>query len=64
MAGETKTRTRSTWEARRKIRVPGLGDEAGRAAAEKVLTGIDGVVQVRVNAQKPVVVVDYLLYLI
>ena len=61
MAGETKTRTRSTWEVRRRIRVPGLGDEAGRAAAEKVLTGIDGVVQVRVKAHKPVVVVDYLL---
>jgi len=61
MAGETKTRTRSTWEVRRKIPVPGLRGEEGRAAAEKVLTEIDGVVQVRVKAHMPVVVVDYLL---
>jgi hypothetical protein len=61
MIQAAKTRTRSTWEVRRRIRVPGLRDEAGRVAAEEVLAGIDGVVQVTVKAQKPVVVVDYLL---
>jgi len=61
MIQATKTHTRSVWEVRRRIRVPGLRDEEGRAVAEKVLTDIDGVVQVRVKAQKPVVVVDYLL---
>ena len=61
MIASTKNRTRSAWEVRRRIRVPGLRDETGRAAAEQVLTDIDGVVQVSVDPEKPLVVVDYLL---
>lgn len=61
MIASTKNRTRSSWEVRRRIRVPGLRDEACRPAAEAVLRGIDGVVQVSVDRKKPVVVVDYLL---
>jgi len=57
----TKTQARSAWEVKRRIRVPGLKGEADRAAAEKVLIGIDGVVEVSVSRDRPVVVVDYLL---
>lgn len=61
MIASTKSRTRSSWEVRRRIRVPGLRDETRRVAAEQVLTRIDGVVQVSVERERPVVVVDYLL---
>lgn len=34
--------TDSAWEARRRIRVPGLRDNACKAAVERALTDLDG----------------------
>ena len=53
--------TDSAWEARRRIRVPGLRDNACKAAVERALTDVDGVLRVSVDPEKSRVVVDYLV---
>jgi copper chaperone CopZ len=53
--------TDSAWEVRRRIRVPALRDKAGKAAAERALTNVDGVRGVSVVPEKSRVVVDYLV---
>lgn len=53
--------TDSAWEVRRRIRVPGLRDKTGKAAVERALTDVDGVLRVSVDPEKSRVVVDYLV---
>jgi len=48
------------WKVRRRIQVPQLGLEAECAAVQRVLEGVDGVLQVSVDVAKGRVTVDYL----
>lgn len=55
------TATRSTWEVRRRIRVPSLSDPAAARRVEQVLGEIDGVRGVTTNCSKHAISVRYLI---
>ena len=61
MIAATKNETRSAWEVRRRLRVPGLRDKTGKAAAERALGDVDGVLRVSADPEKSRVIVDYLV---
>jgi len=59
MISATKNQTDSAWKVRRRIRNPGLRDKTGKAAAERALNDVDGVLRVSVDPEKSRVIVDY-----
>jgi hypothetical protein len=61
MISATKNQTDSSWEVRRRIRVPGLRDRTDKAAAKRALNDVDGVLRVSVDSEKSRVIVDYLV---
>lgn len=61
MISATKNEALSAWEVRRRIRVRGLRDKTGKAAAERALGDVDGVLRVSADPEKSRVIVDYLV---
>ena len=61
MISATKNQTDSAWKVRRRIRNPGLRDKTGKAAAERALNDVDGVLRVSVDPEQSRVIVDYLV---